>query len=119
MILLASSLPAHPGWAQNVQYQLTGFLVVIFTLGMLGLFVWILGKFFARAGSPQQQPAPAPDKAQTGEEIPGTVLAAISASVSVTLQGRHFLLYDVSAAGGTGRWSAEGRRAIYRSHKLR
>jgi hypothetical protein len=119
MIFLASSLPAHPGWAQNVQYQLTGFLVVIFTLGALGLFVWILGKFFTRAGSPQPKPEPPPAEAPTGEEIPGTVLAAISTAVSVTLQGKHFVIYDVSAAGGTGRWSAEGRRAIYRSHKLR
>ena len=119
MILLASSLPAHPGWAQNLQYQLTGFLVVIFTLGALGLFVWILGKFFTRAGSPEPKPETPPAEAQKDEEIPGTILAAISAAVSVTLQGKRFVIYDVSTAGGTGRWSAEGRRAIYRSHKLR
>ena len=119
MILLASSLPAHPGWAQNVQYQLTGFLVVIFTLGALGLFVWILGKFFVAAQSRRVAPAPGPVSAAPDEEIPGPVLAAISAAVSVALEGRHFVIYDVSAADGAGRWSAEGRRAIYRSHKLR
>ena len=119
MIFLASSLPAHPGWAQNVQYQLTGFLVVIFTLGALGLFVWILGKFFVAAQSHKVPPAQVPASTTPEEEIPGPVLAAISAAVSVALEGRHFVIYDVSAAGGAGRWSAEGRRAIYRSHKLR
>lgn len=118
MILLASSLPAHPGLAQNVQYQLTGFLVVIFTLGALGLMVWMLGKIFAGSASRKNRPLPQTD-GSTGEEIPGPILAAISAAVAVALEGRHFVIYDVSAAGGTGRWSAEGRRAIYRSHQLR
>ena len=118
MMPLASSLPAHPGFAQNLQYQLTGFLVVVFTLGALALIVWLLGKFFVRAGEAKAKPEPQP-AANTEEEIPGPVLAAISAAVAVALEGRHFVIYDVTAASGTGRWSAEGRRAIYRSHKLR
>ena len=118
MIILASSLPAQPGFAQNLQYQLTGFLVVLFTLGTLAVMVWLLGKVFVRAetrkAGPEEQPA-----LENEDEIPGPVLAAISAAVAVALEGRHFLIYDVSAAGGTSRWSAEGRRSIYRSHKLR
>ena len=118
MMPLASSLPAHPGLAQNLQYQLTGVLVVVFTLGALALMVWLLGKIFARAGAREEKAAP-PAVADAGGEIPGPVLAAVAAAVSVALEGRHFVIYDVSAAGGTSRWSAEGRRAIYRSHKLR
>jgi Na+-transporting methylmalonyl-CoA/oxaloacetate decarboxylase gamma subunit len=118
MILLASSLPAQPSFAQNLQYQLTGLLVVFFTLGALALMVWLLGKVFVHAESdktkPEEQTA-----LEDADEIPGPVLAAISAAVAVAMEGRHFVIYDVSAASGTSRWSAEGRRAIYRSHNLR
>ena len=118
MMPLAASLPVHPGFAQNLQYQLTGFLVVVFTLGGLALVVWLLGKFFVRAAAHEAKPGPQPT-VETAGEIPGPVLAAISAAVAVAVEGRHFVIYDVSATSGTSRWSAEGRRAIYRSHKLR
>lgn len=118
MIFLPTSLPAYPGFAQNLQYQLTGFLVVVFTLGALAFMVWLLGKFFVRAKGREAKPESHP-AANTDEEISGPVLAAISAAVAVALEGRHFVIYDVSAASGTSRWSTEGRRAIYRSHKLR
>jgi len=118
MNILASSLPAHPGFAQNLQYQLTGVLVVFFTLGALALMVWLLGKIFVRAEARGNEPLP-PPAAKTENEIPGPVLAAISAAVAVALEGRHFVIYNVAAAGSPSRWSTEGRRAIYRSHKLR
>jgi len=117
MIALASSLPAHPAWTENLQYQLTGFLVVLFALGSIAILVWIIGKTFAATESKPAAAAPiAPSVPET--EIPGPVLAAISAAVSVALQGRHFVIYDVAPAGRSA-WSAEGRRAIYRSHQLR
>jgi hypothetical protein len=117
MITLASSLPTHPGWMENLQYQLTGFLVVVFTLGSIAILVWIIGKIFTAAGSKSVVAAPAtPSEPET--EIPGPVLAAISAAVSVALEGRHFVVYEVAPAGRAA-WSAEGRRAIYRSHQLR
>jgi hypothetical protein len=117
MIALASSLPAHPGWTENLQYQLTGFLVVLFALGSIAILVWIIGKIFAatEAGPATAAPAPA---TEPEIEIPGVVLAAISAAVSVALEGRRFVIYDV-APSGRAAWSAEGRRAIYRSHQLR
>ena len=114
MIALASSLPAHPGWTENLQYQLTGFLVVLFALGSIAILVWIIGKIFAAT---EAGPAPAP-ATEPEIETPGVVLAAISAAVSVALEGRRFVIYDV-APSGRAAWSAEGRRAIYRSHQLR
>ena len=117
MISLASSLPAHPGWTENVQYQLTGFLVVLFTLGAIALLVWIIGRIFTATESKPAVAANTPSSAPE-TEIPGPVLAAISAAVSVALEGRHFVIYDVAPAGRAA-WSAEGRRAIYRSHQLR
>lgn len=117
MTALAASLPAHPGWAENLQYQLTGFLVVLFALGSIAILVWLIGKFFAATEAKAAMAQPAP-RAETEAEIPGSLLAAISAAVSVTLEGRHFVIYDVTPAGRSA-WSSEGRRAIYRSHRLR
>lgn len=117
MIPLASSLPVHPGWVQDLQYQLTGFLVVISALGGIALLVWITGRLFAAGGTAKRDAATGP-AAESTSEIPGPVLAAISAAVSVALEGRHFVVYSISPAG-RGAWSAEGRRAIYRSHQLR
>jgi len=117
MIALASSLPSHPGWVENLQYQLTGFLVVVFALGSIAILVWIIGKIFAATESKPETAAPTATR-EIKDEIPGPVLAAISAAVSATLEGRHFVIYDVARAGRSA-WSAEGRRAIYRSHQLR
>jgi len=117
MIALASSLPAHPGWVENLQYQLTGFLVVVFALSSIAILVWIIGKIFAATESTPQTAAPSATR-EAKDEISAPVLAAISAAVSVTLEGRHFVIYDVAPTGRSA-WSAEGRRAIYRSHQLR
>lgn len=116
MITLAAALPPHPGWLQNLQYQITGFLVVVFALGALAFLVWIAGKIFATSGAKQRATASPERPAVAG--IPGPVMAAISAAVSVALEGRHYVVYDV-APSGRGAWSAEGRRAIYRSRQLR
>lgn len=117
MTTLASSLPAHPGLAENLQYQLAGLLVVFFALGSIAILVWIIGKIFAAAEAKAAIAQPIL-RTEPEAEIPGSVLAAISAAVSVTLGGRHFVIYDVAPAGRSA-WSAEGRRAIYRSHQLR
>jgi hypothetical protein len=118
MTPLAASFPEHPGWMLDLQYQLTGFLVVIFALGSIALLVWIVGKIFAAAATMRRSPSPVSNAAAQTAEIPGPVLAAISAAVSVALEGRHFVIYDVAPAGRAA-WSSEGRRAIYRSHQLR
>lgn len=117
MIALASSLPAHPGWVENLQYQLAGFLVVFFALGSIAILVWIIGKIFAAAEAKAAITQPTL-RTEPEAEIPGSVLAAISAAVSIALEGRHFVIYDVTPSGRSA-WSSEGRRSIYRSHRLR
>ena len=118
MTPLGTSFPEHPGWMLDLQYQLTGFLVVIFALGGIALLVWIVGKIFAAAAKMHHRSSPVPPAAAQTAEIPGPVLAVISAAVSVALEGRHFVIYDVAPAGRAA-WSSEGRRSIYRSHQLR
>jgi len=119
--MLAATLPAHPAFSQNLQYQFTGMLVVFFALGSLALLVWLVGKIFAAMEHPE---TPTADQAQVppeGEVIPGPVLAAISAAASVALEGRCLIIYDVRAADPHGEtvWSTEGRHDIHSSHHLR
>lgn len=122
--LLAISLPENPGLADNLQYQATGILVVVFTLGLLALAVWLLGKVFSAldkrqatssAGSAPQAAAPA------GEAIPGPVFAAIAAAVSTALGDRHVIIHGVQAADPRENlaWGVEGRRSIYAGKNLR
>jgi len=121
--LLAASLPEQPTLADNLQYQLTGLLVVLFTLGSLALLVTLLGRVIS-AFEPRRTPvsspvvAPAPS---TPEEIPGPVLAVIAAAVSTALGDHRFVIHGVQAVDPRQNlaWSAEGRRSIYASRQVR
>jgi Na+-transporting methylmalonyl-CoA/oxaloacetate decarboxylase gamma subunit len=125
--ILAVSLPENPTLADNLQFQLTGLLVVVFTLGVLAILVSLIGKIFiARA---KLQPAPAtatskvekPDAVPGSESIPGPIFAAIAAAVSTALSDRRFVIHGVQAADPRQNlaWGAEGRRSIYASRKVR
>lgn len=131
-VILALDLPEYPTLADNLQYQLTGFLVVIFTLGSLALLVGLIGRFFIaldarRAASATPSPtltaAPvaAPEPAPTAEEIPTAVLAAIAGAVAAALGDSRFAIRGVKVADPRQNlaWSAEGRRTIYASHQVR
>jgi len=126
--ILAIDLPEYPTLADNLQYQLTGFLVVLFTLGSLALLVGLIGRFFIALEARQaaaQAPAPAriaaPESTPTGEEIPTAVLAAIAGAVTAALGDRRFAIRGVKVADPRQNlaWSAEGRRTIYASHQVR
>jgi hypothetical protein len=119
--LLAVSLPDNPVFADNLQFQLTGLLVVLTTLGSLAVLVALIGKIFIAL---QKAPAPAvpvvPATTSSGD-IPGPVFAAIAAAVSTALGDKTFAIRGVQAVDPRGNmsWGAEGRRAIYASRKLR
>ena len=130
--VLALTLPEYPTLADNLQYQLTGFLVVLFTLGSLAFLVGIIGRVFAaldarrapvpmatRTAPPSHPPAPAPAPAEG--EIPSAVLAAIAGAVSAALGDSRFAIRGVQVADPRQNlaWSAEGRRSIYASRNLR
>jgi len=130
--LLAASLSKHPGLLTNIQYQLTGLLVVVFTLGLLALVMSILGKIFVfwerSAGadpvsvSVTASPETAVESSDVPEEaIPGATLAVIAAAVSTALSHRPVIIHRVHAADPRENlaWGAEGRRSIYAGKNLR
>ena len=109
--LLALSLPEFPTLADNLQYQLTGLIVVFFTLGSLALLVGLIGRIFAaveRSNAGAAEPVPLP-------------ASAIAAAVSTTLGDNRFIIHGVKAADPRENlaWGAEGRRSIYASRKVR
>jgi hypothetical protein len=126
--LLAISLPENPTLADNLQFQLTGLLVVVFTLGILAILVSLIGQIFIAWAKLQPAPTPAAsatEKLATApaaeESIPGPIFAAIAAAVSTALSDRRFVIHGVQAADPRQNlaWGAEGRRSIYASRKVR
>jgi Na+-transporting methylmalonyl-CoA/oxaloacetate decarboxylase gamma subunit len=122
---LAVSLPEHPTFADNLQFQLTGLLVVLVTLGTLAILVSLIGRVFIAAQS-RRAAAPAPAGSATpvaggGDEIPGPVFAAIAAAVSTALGDQRFVIRGVQTVDPRQNlaWSAEGRRSIYASRNVR
>jgi Na+-transporting methylmalonyl-CoA/oxaloacetate decarboxylase gamma subunit len=122
---LAVSLPEHPTFADNLQFQLTGLLVVLVTLGTLAILVSLIGRFFIAAqarqipaGVPSTAAAPA---AAPAEGIPGPVFAAIAAAVSTALADQRFVIRGVQTVDPRQNlaWGAEGRRSIYASRNVR
>lgn len=119
--LLAVSLPEHPTFADNLQFQLTGLLVVLVTLGTLAILVSLIGRLFI-ALRPAAAPAAAtPPASASAGDIPGPVYAAIAAAVASTLGDERFAIRGVQTVDPRSNmsWGAEGRRAIYASRKLR
>ena len=128
--ILALNLPDYPTLAESLQYQLTGFLVVIFTLGSLAFLVGLIGRIFATldarrvpasAAAPTLRPVEAPAPTSPEEEIPSAVLAAIAGAVTAALGDSRFAIRGVKVADPRQNlaWSAEGRRTIYASHQVR
>ena len=129
-VILALNLPDYPTLAESLQYQLTGFLVVVFTLGSLAFLVGLIGRIFATidarrvptsAAAPTPRPTQAPAQPASGEEIPSAVLAAIAGAVTAALGDSPFAIRGVQVADPRQNlaWSAEGRRSIYASHQVR
>jgi Na+-transporting methylmalonyl-CoA/oxaloacetate decarboxylase gamma subunit len=121
--LLAVSLPEHPTFADNLQFQLTGLLVVLFTLSALAILVSLIGRIFIAAQAKHASAAapPTPAAPATGEVIPGPVFAAIAAAVSTALADQRFVIRGVQTVDPRQNlaWGAEGRRSIYASRKVR
>lgn len=126
--ILAISLPENPVFADNLQFQITGLLVVIFTLGVLAALVAMIGQIFiafdkqrARVAASRPVPPEIPAATPGQGDIPAPVFAVIAAAVSTALGDRRFVIQGVQAADPRASlaWSAEGRRSIYASKNLR
>jgi hypothetical protein len=71
------------------------------------------------APAPSLAPAPAIVKAPEPEAIDEGVLTAIAAAVAMVIRQPHRLVAIQADASAQRAWSAEGRREIYHSHKVR
>ncbi len=98
--------------------QLAGLLLVLGVLAYLCLAVSRL----SRALRSLQQRAPAPALAPAGPAAPAIdegVVAAIAAAGAVVIRGRHRIVAVQAETSAQRAWSAEGRREIYLSHRVR
>ena len=113
--MLAVSLPADPAFADNLQYQITGLLVVLSTLGGMALIVWLAGKLFAIRDRRKQTAA------AEAARIPPPLHAVIAAAVATVLQDRTFVIQGIRTVDPRSSlaWSAEGRRSIYATRRVR
>lgn len=116
--MLAVSLPANPAFADNLQYQITGMLVVLTTLGGMALIVWIAGKLFAARDSGKQAEIAS---AAEATDISGPLHAVIAAAVATALGDRQFVVQGIRMVDPLSSlaWGAEGRRTIYATRKVR
>jgi uncharacterized membrane protein len=73
----------------------------------------------ALALSTAPAPAPAVPCAPEPEGIDEGVLAAIAAAISTVIRQPHRIVAIQPDAGAQLAWSAEGRRELYHSHKIR
>ncbi|HUL54868.1 MAG TPA: hypothetical protein VLT83_15810 [Opitutaceae bacterium] len=101
-----------------MNYQTVGLFVLLGTLLYLGWMVNRLSRTLRllqeRAAPPARGSSPTP----AGAVEPG-VVAAIAAAVAVVVRGRHRIVAVHPDAEAQHAWSAEGRREIYHSHKVR
>lgn len=118
--MIATSLPANPGIMDNLQYQTTGLLVVLLTLGGMSVILWLVGKLFIILDRPKAAAAVAAPAA-TAPLVPAEIHAAIAAAVSVTLEDGNVVIREIHSADPRTNlaWGVEGRRSIYASKKLR
>lgn len=116
---------AHwPAFLATIDLELPGFLILAGAL----IYLWwtvnrlrrIVRRLEPHLGSP---PSPPPTTSALGtrgaEAIDEGVLAAIAAAVVVAIRQPHRIIAIQPDAGTQRAWSAEGRRELYHSHKIR
>ncbi|MDD2763697.1 MAG: OadG family transporter subunit [Opitutaceae bacterium] len=119
---ILAELTGMPTFLQNVSYQVVGMLIVLAALGLLSLAVSLLGWLLPVV---KRQPAPAAAAPAVDRPAPlvegadGRILAAIAAAVASVVSRPHRIVMVKPDPEAQQAWSAEGRRAIYQSHKIR
>lgn len=100
--------------------HLTGFLIVMLTLGLLWGLTELLGRIFARQelSAAKQRPAPvaASPVASSGSEMLPDDIAVVAAAVAYLLDEPHQI---VSVRPQPSSWGQQGRRDIHASHRIR
>jgi hypothetical protein len=129
---LGTILPPEPEIGDLIAFQLNGLIVVGSALVLIWGLMELLGAFFRRAEAAALAAAAgtagAPGGAQTvatpivgtvaPPEIPATDLVLIAAAVHATL-GPRARIISLSPRPEARDWAAEGRRAIFATHKVR
>lgn len=110
-----AGLSGVSAFLRSASYQLAGMLIVVGTLGLLYIAVSLLSALLRATGRERVPVAgsvsPAPAEAVT--------LAAVAAAVAHVIRRPHRIVTIQADPGARQAWSAEGRRAIYQSHKVR
>ncbi len=102
----------------DIHYQIAGLLLVLGALAYLWLAVSRLGRVVRSLEQRLAPPAPA-QAAPGAPAIDEGVVAAIAAAVAVVIRGRHRIIAVQPESSAQRAWSAEGRREIYLSHRVR
>jgi len=124
---------------QNLNYQLVGVAIVIFSLGFLAGAVFAAGKIVQASVKAMHKPMMVPAVTQPmmgltdkggaegggggkGEDavISRELRAVLSAAGYVSLKGAHRIIaINPVTSAQTHAWSMEGRRQIFQSHRVR
>lgn len=119
--LFGAALQDQPGAGDDILFGVLGALVVLGTLGAMTLLMYASGWFFQRVGREGQNKAVRPVAQAIPEPPTGIepqVVAAIAAAIQATLVAPHRIV-TITALPAPGTWSAEGRRLLTTSHKIR
>lgn len=122
---LAAGLPEFPSMGESLQFQVVGFMIVMTVLISLWLVIQVVGAVFTRIKNnrpaPKETPAdPLPSPGIEAAAPNAETVALITAAVHTVLDG-HYRILSISEhfEDKLGAWSAEGRRQIFSSHKVR
>lgn len=123
--LLANASPETPppAGADPISFQTALLVLVAGALLVLAKNLATLNRRLAALENPGQAARPSsaasPHACSGYGAIPPHVIAAISAAVHTTLAGRARILAVGPLCPSRQAWSAEGRREVFRSHRVR
>jgi hypothetical protein len=102
-----------------MNYQTLGLLILLGALTYLWLVVNRLSRTVRLLGQRPLPSGPARPETTAAEVLDEGVVAAIAAAVAVVIKVPHRIVAVHPDSGAQHAWSAEGRREIYLSHKVR
>jgi len=118
------ALGAEGLW-DDVSYQLVGFFIVLITLIGLWIALEIIGSIFRSMENRRATEAASVPIEELVVAAPDSEMYAVVAAAIDTVIGQPHRIVSISSQSGEGSkstqtaWSSEGRKDIYRSHRLR
>jgi hypothetical protein len=105
-----------------MNHQTVGMLIMLGALGYLWLMVIRLSRtvrILEQRALPPAPTNPAPPVTSAADALDEGIVAAIAAAVALVIRVPHRIVAVHPDYGAQHAWSAEGRREIYHSHKIR